>query len=616
VTARKVDELVAEADELRSRRLFPQAIEKLRKALLLQPSSPDVNFALGISFAQSGQAPQAVKHLRTTLEADPEHAAALSWLASILSSTGRLHEAEQVALKAAHLHPDEPAVHNNLGRIYLDKREPQRALSAFQRAVELSPDIAPILARLGQTLQILGRYGEAAANYRKAMRLMPQDEAIRGMLVRLLMSMGESQEALEILHDATRINPSSFAAQIGFAQALFESGQGRLALETLRRAVKLDPNSAFARGLLGACLSEIGEFEEAVEEFRYAIRLDPSMGTAYYDLVESKTVTEEDAALVEQMMAQLRKTNLPPLDRMSFHFACGKAFDDLGRFREAMEQFDFANRLCHQISFGGSRFDRDLFAGMVDEMISKFPMGGRRDLPEGNPSNRPIFVVGMIRSGTTLVERILASHPEVSAGGEIKFLAAQFDQDHCLGLEQLGASAQIASDYLDLLVEIGDGKRRVTDKMPSNFRAVGPIHALFPNARIVHVRRNPVDTCISIYSHLFHNPPEFCCDRESIVFAYQQYQRLMAHWRQSITTERFFEIEYESLVEDRENVVRALLEFCGLEWNDRCLRHEKTEGQIRTVSKRQARLPIYTKSLHRWKNYEPWLGSFSKLLEE
>ena len=592
--------------------MFPQAVERLRQVLFVQPAHPGANVCFGILCGQTGQLPLAAKHLRAGLSSDPNNYEANAWLVSVLRNTGDAVGAEPFALKAVELRPEDPAVHDNLGLTYLAMREPQRALIAFQRLIELAPNIAHGHARLGQTYQALDQFDEACACFRKALEFAPAEEGIRGLLVHVLMTLGRNEEAVEVLQEATRLFPNAASTHLALAQGLFSCELGPQALEPLRRAIRLEPRSALAHGLLGTCLSETGQFAEAVEEFEKALAINPAMGSVYHDLVESKSITNEDAALIERMMFQLKNPKLPPPDRMSIHFACGKACDDLGRYGEAMEQFDRANELCQHVLLGGRPFDRQAYAAVVDEMIQRFPAAS---VAGGNESDMPIFIVGMIRSGTTLIERILASHPLVAAGGEISYLAGRFDRDHSLGLDTPGGSDRTTKEYLSLLGSLSSSKPRVTDKMPSNFRALGPIHALFPNARIIHCVRNPVDTCLSIYFHLFHNPPEFCCDRENIVFGYREYLRQMAHWRQILPPDRFIEIEYEGLVADKERVTRELITFCDLDWDDRCLQHEKTKGQIRTASRRQARQPVYTSSVHRWKNYEPWLGAFAQLLD-
>jgi len=214
------------------------------------------------------------------------------------------------------------------------------------------------------------------------------------------------------------------------------------------------------------------------------------------------------------------------------------------------------------------------------------------------------------------VEQIVSSHPDVAAGGEQSFLTQRYHSvmEPRHGSPHRSEAVTLANNYLDLLKSIGGTKAHVTDKMPHNFYLSGLIHAMFPSARIIHCRRNPVDTCISIYTTRFPEPLNFAHNQEEIVFFYKEYLRIMEHWRRVLPADRFLEVDYEELISDREKVTRRMIEFCGLEWNDACLHHERNPGAIRTPSWWQARQPVYTTSMGRWKNYEPWLGAFKELL--
>lgn len=228
----------------------------------------------------------------------------------------------------------------------------------------------------------------------------------------------------------------------------------------------------------------------------------------------------------------------------------------------------------------------------------------------------PLLVLGMMRSGTTLVEQILSSHPEIGTGGELLFWMqnARMTLD-AQDAPQMQRLVQIIDGYLALLRSVAPGKSRVIDKTPANYLLLGAIHLAFPKAKIVHCRRNPVDTCLSIYMQSYSVSPDFAHDRGNIVFMYQQYKRLMEHWRRTISPEAMLEVDYEDLVADREAVTRQMIDFCGLGWSEECLKHERNAGLIRTSSVWQARQPIYKTSVERWRNYEPWLGDFRLLIQ-
>jgi tetratricopeptide (TPR) repeat protein len=312
------------------------------------------------------------------------------------------------------------------------------------------------------------------------------------------------------------------------------------------------------------------------------------------------------------MRAALEEQKFSDAGRALLHFALGKIFDDLADYETAIRHFDEANRLkrAEQV------FDESNLAAVVDRSIGAFP---KEEVNVASESELPILIVGMPRSGTTLTEQILASHPQVAAGGELDFWLRRTDRIWNQSADQRDPAAgrDAIRDYLALLTNISPAAPvRVTDKMPSNFLHLGLVHGLFPNARIIHCRRNPVDTALSIYFTHFARTHEFANSRNGIVLYYREYQRLMAHWRRVLPPDRFIEIDYERLITDQEGISRRLVAFCGLEWDDACLDFHNTRRRIGTASAWQARQPLYRSSVERWRHYQPWLGEFRELLPQ
>jgi hypothetical protein len=234
----------------------------------------------------------------------------------------------------------------------------------------------------------------------------------------------------------------------------------------------------------------------------------------------------------------------------------------------------------------------------------------------GVADETPVFVLGMPRSGTTLVEQIVSSHPLVGAAGEREYWVRSgraWDESGADGLTE-AVIHRLADDYLAELRRVAPDAARITDKLPYNFLWIGLIHLALPNARIIHCRRHPVDTCLSIYFAHFARRASFGSDRGDLVCEYRQYQRLMAHWRAVLPSDRFMEVDYETLVADQEAGTRRLIEFCGLKWDDACLRPEGNRRVVMTASSWQARQPVYRSSVARWRRYEPWLGELRELL--
>jgi hypothetical protein len=311
----------------------------------------------------------------------------------------------------------------------------------------------------------------------------------------------------------------------------------------------------------------------------------------------------------------LKEYKLDDDDEANLRFSLGKAYDDLGEYEKAIQHFDHANRLRQR----GTSFNRGARDHLADRLVAKFTADFfSRNVALGSDCELAVLVLGMPRSGTTLVEQILSSHPAVAAGGELTFWnesISTFRADEAGRIDPSWAS-KIAGDYRSLLTTIAPTAQRVTDKMPHNFHHLGLIHAVFPRARIIHCRRHPVDTCLSIYFQDFARAMHFAYDRDNLVAAYRQYLKLMAHWRSVLPADRFLEIQYEELVADREAMTRKMIAFCGLDWDDACLHSERNPRSVRTASVWQARQPVYKTSVARWRRYEPWLGSLRELLPD
>lgn len=424
------------------------------------------------------------------------------------------------------------------------------------------------------------------------------------------------KKAVDAAQQAVDIDPSSAVAHLQLARALFDAAIEGRAETAVRRSLELAPDSPDALQLLGNVLQRLGRFDEAAATLRRTIELAPRRIRPYIDLLSCKRVAEEQRPMLDLIASILRSPGVTMDDRRDVQYALGKAYDDLGEYRLAMRCFDEANGI-RLIQLGGQKLDRQRLSASYDRMIQTCSaefLAAHRDF--GVASDMPILVVGMIRSGTTLVEQIVSSHPLVAAGGELNYLMDNAGRilNPPEGAPHFAAAGEVAEGYLELLGEIGEGKPHVTDKMPHNFIVLGLVHLMFPNACIIHCRRNPVDTCISIYTTPFPEPLDFAHDQETIVFFYKEYLRMMEHWRKVLPPDRFLEVDYEDLIDDREAQTRQMIAFCGLEWDDACLHHERNQGAIQTPSWWQARQPVYRTSMNRRDNYAPWLGAFRELL--
>lgn len=610
------EELFASAEEAHKTGRLQEAERLCRQILSENPRHVPATVLLGIVYAKAGRTAQGIQLLRAAIKLDPNSFESHVWLGTALRSTGNIGEGAHHLERAVSLRPDDAQALASLAQSYVLLREPERAVPLLQTAASLAPDVAVVFQALGDSLQQVAREEEAIEAYLHAVELNPGLPNSTISAARLLSGMGRRDEAAELADRVFKNTPDEPQSLLRLAQALIESDMHENALKAVKRSLELEPNLAPAYSILGTIYRQLGRFELAIPNLEKAIELQPTGTAAYLQLAYCRRMTPGDANLIERMALLLRDRNHTIEGRRFLHFALGKAYDDLGEYQKAMQHFDEGNGVT-QIKTGSAPFDRALLKANIDMTIRTFtPEYIARHRELNHPSDKPVLIVGMIRSGTTLIEQIISSHPEVGAAGELTYLLKRWSKilQPTKGAPHREAAVDVANGYIQLLTGLRPGKARVTDKMPGNFMLAGMAHLLFPNARIIHSRRHPVDTCVSIYTTYFDEPVSFGQDKDTIVFFYEQYLRLMEHWRQVLPPDRFLEVDYEELVGNREEVTRRMMQFCGLEWDDACLFHERNDASIKTPSWWQARQPIYSTSVGRWRNYEPFLGDFKRLL--
>ncbi len=590
-----------------------------QRILALEPKYLPALLLLGSIAANTGRAPLGVQYLREALQIEPNSSDALNGLAFLLRATGQLAEAISICERAIRLNPQDVGANLNLGTCLMTQGRAVDAERAFRRALSVNSGIGVLHFNLGLALQQSGKNQEAAEAYRRAIVLDPNVPDLHARLGQVMLALGNRKEAQASFRRATEIGQGYVGGHIQLARLLVEDGKMDEAEAQIRRAVSLDPNAANALASLGEVLLQRGQFEEAIENFERAIALQPQMVGPYVGIGQAKKISEADRPFVERVSEMLKEGKPAPVDRAGLHYTLGKAFNDLGDFENAMLNYVEANRISEGIvKSSGRAFDKKSHKDQFDQLIRTFTKEFFvRHQEFGSRSELPILIVGMPRSGTTLVEQIVSSHPKVGAGDELSFWRddARHSQLEVLGGNVDGRKIErLAESYLQLLRNLDPNADKVTDKMTENYKRLGLIHLTFPNARIIYCRRNSVDNCLSIYMTPYGNPPDFAYDRENIVFAYEQHLRLMDHWREVLPPDRLMEVSYEILVDDREGVTRQVIDFCGLDWDDLCLRPEENERAIRTPSLWQARQPVYKTSVERWRRYEPWLGEFEKLI--
>ena len=513
---------------------------------------------------------------------------------------------------AARLQPANATVWHDLGLACLEAGQVTQSVAAFQQSVAANPRYTDAWFRLGIALEKLGDLRGAVLAYDRATELLPSHTEAWFRAGALVFMLGHREEAIGCFRRAAATGPKTRFGRLGAARALLTEDRDAEAETVLRRIVALDPSDAMAHDLLGNLLAEFGRFEEAEACLARAIELAPLLSGSYYDLVRCRPVT--DRSLVGRMETALETPGLEAAQRHRVHLALGKAADDLGDYALAMKHLDAADALRR----ASAPFDADAFAAEVGRVIERTApalISRAGELGNGDPA--PVLIVGMPRSGTTLVEQIISSHPDVAAAGEQNFWNERGALWHQAGGEGDGPAflGKAAADYLALLREIGPKAARVTDKMPFNFLWAGLIHIAFPRATIIHCRRAAIDTALSIHQTHFHPGLAFPTGGAELVAYFESYRLLTDHWRQVLPADRFIEVDYEALTAKPEATIRGIVAACGLDWHDACLSPERNPRTVKTPSKWQTRQPIYRGSVARWRRYEPWLGPLGALVE-
>ena len=545
----------------------------------------------------------------------PQQAAPLLALATQLLRAGQPADAIAPLREAALLQPSDPIIQHDLGLACLEVGRIPDAIAALQRAVASNPRYAAAYFRLGVALEKLGDVGGAIVAYDRATELRPSLTEAWFRAGALVYTLGHRDEAIGCFRRAAATGGETSFGRLGKARALLTEDRNQEAEQVLRRTLTRDPKNALAHDLLGNLLSEFGRFDEARACFERAVSIAPLLAGCYYDMVRCRPVTSADVGLLQQMEATLDTPGLEAAQRVRLHLALGKAADDLGDYALAMQHFDAADGVRRS----SLSFDSAAFAVEIDRLIDRCtPEWIARVSELGNCAATPVLILGMPRSGTTLVEQIVSNHPEVGAGGELHFWNERGAAWHGSGASETDKQflAKATADYLGVLRTVAPKAARVTDKMPFNFLWAGLIHVAFPRAVIIHCRRAAVDTALSIHQTHFHPSLAFPTGGAELVMYFRSYQRLIDHWRSVLPVDRFLEVDYEELTRAPEPVIRRIIAACGLAWDDACLRPESNPRAVRTPSKWQARQPIYRNSVARWRRYEPWLGALRPLAED
>lgn len=540
----------------------------------------------------------------------PESGFAWKALAVSLAMQGK--EALQPMERAASLLPNDADCHSNLGSaLRLLGRLPEAA-SSYRRALAIRPLVPEIWSNLGNVFKDMGRIDEACAAYHKALELKPAFAHAHNNLGNVYQLVGKLEDAAASYAQAIALDPEYTDARVNLGIVRRLQNRTASALESCQRALEQNPGLTAAWRLRAELYSDQGDFAAAEDAFKRALAIEPESPEAWAGIAGLRRMSANDHEWLAAAQGIAPRTT--PAQEVYLRYALGKYFDDVGDYGQAFTNYRRANELSAATR---PRHDRHAVTVGLDALTRDYGGDWLREAMTRNFSERPVFVVGMPRSGTTLAEQILAAHPQVFGAGELSFwntaiatLHASREGGAVAGRDLLDAWA---NEYLAELHELCADAARVVDKMPGNCLYLGLIHAALPKARVIHMRRHPIDTCLSIYFQNFGAVHPYANDLEDLAHYYREYSRLMDHWRSLLPAEVLLEVPYEGLVQEPEYWSRRMVEFVDLPWDETCLEFQENRRPVNTFSKWQARQKISTSSVKRWRRYESFVGPLRSL---
>ncbi|MCA3574195.1 MAG: tetratricopeptide repeat protein [Aestuariivirga sp.] len=622
-----------------------EAVKAIGRATRLEPRNAQYLSNLGELERQRGKLHEAGIALREALHINPKHPQALNNLGILHYDRKEFQESIDCYAKAAASARNYPEAHNNMGNALRALGRQEEAIDAYQKAILLRANYPEAYNNMASVLRDQGQIPEAEHAYRKAIAQRKDYVEAYVNLAMLLDSNDRSEDALRVLGDALNINQHHLATLVQVARIQFRKNNFEQAEQAARLALRIDPKSAEALAVLGQVLHETDRLQGAVAAFEAALRLKPNMieinsvyavclkslnrlddakaqfektlelaPTAYgvyANLADLQKFTPDNPYLLamERIMAEAAD---PASDRyMPMHFALGKAYDDTGQYARAFQHYKTGTAQKR----AKLKYDESQTLGFMDSIREVFTEAFIRKPPiPGSKSEVPVFIVGMPRSGSTLVEQVLSNHPDTFGAGEIKEFSRQLNMmrgrfpglpkyPHIVQKMNSGQLNLLGEGYLSKLVALSPGSARITDKLLTNYYFVGLLHILFPKARFIHTKRNPVDTCLSAYTKLFKDDMPHSYDLGELGRYYRKYEELMAHWEAVLPPGVMKTVVYEDVVNDMPTMARELIDFLGLPWSDACLSFHESSRPVKTASVVQVRQPVYSSSVGRWKRY-------------
>jgi tetratricopeptide (TPR) repeat protein len=631
---------------------FEMAADLCRDALIEEPRDDKIRVLLGTVLVRQNKFDEAETELRDVISRFPEIPKANRELGNALIAQGKGDEAIECYKRVIELTPDNPAAHRDLAMAYKTLGRQKDAERALDDSFELDPERkelvtalehqqagefgkAEIICRevlrkdprnvnatrmLGTIARDLGKPRLAARMFRNAVKLAPDFFGARMDLARSLIELDELDECEPVVHEAIRLQPGIPQPYSLLGNLYTKRGDFEQAVKAYERALEVQPNHGSSLAAMGHALKTIGRQEESIDTYRDCIQKFPDFGEAYWALANLKTFKFSDAEIVV-MEDAVDNEKLSDETRVNFNYSLGKSYEDAGDYDRAFRAYTRGNALRRPNENYDPVHTEAVHDQIIETISSEFL---EKNAGNGCPDDAPIFIVGLPRSGSTLIEQILASHSMVDGTHElpdlpriIKMINDQRPQGvgYPMALAHYGKDlAQLGQEYIEATRRYRKDAPYFTDKMPNNFAGIGLIAAILPNAKIVNARRHPLDSCMGCYKQLFYKGQSFTYDLVELGEYYLEYERLMAHWHE-VLPGKVLDVHYEEMVADQENQTHKLIDHCGLPWEDKVLRFYENDRAVVTASSEQVRQPIYSKSVNSWRRFEGHLGPLIEVLE-
>ena len=623
-----------------------EAVEEIKKAIEIRPDIAQYHSNLGEIERQRGNADKATYSLRKAIGIDPNYAQAYNNMGIIFYDKGEFEEAAKNYEKALSLSDEYPEAHNNLGNALRALNKGDEALEHYESAIMQRDTYAEAYNNMATVLRDKDLKEEAEHAYKRAIQLKPDYTEAYNNLASYYIQESNSDEALRILGEGLKVDDKNVPILVNVARVQLEKANFEAAEMACKIALQQDPGSAEAECVYGQICHDLDQYDGALAHFEKAIQLNPDYGEAnnHYGIALKsvgrlddakkqfeKTLERNEKAfgaysnladlqkftpktkLLKKMEKLMKEAEDPDTERyMALHFALGKAYDDSAQYDKAFSHFARGTKLKRAKLDYKEKETQQFF----EDIKAAFPASVfGKDRPwEGNPTEKPVFVLGMPRSGSTLTEQIISSHPQAFGAGEIKTLARSIGQlrskfpnvpryPAMIGKMNPNHYKLISDMYMEYINGVGGDSAKVTDKMLSNYYFVGLLNLIFPNSKVINIVRNPVDTCLSAYTKLFKDDMPHSYDLGEMGRYYRMYEDIIAHWHKVLPKGYLKHVNYEDVVNDTEGKAKELIDFVGLPWDEACVNFHKSKRPIKTASVVQVRKPVYKTSVERWKNY-------------